>query len=91
MPRVSVSSWLRRPIKPRDGRGGDIRVDYNLPPFGAAALFVPADGGKSEWLPQPVDLPARPDASELPAPIKLNEFAWRDEPLPDDWRPVKKG
>jgi hypothetical protein len=78
-------------LKPKDGKGGEIRVDYSLPPFGAAVLYVPADGGKSEWLPKAVDLPQRPAAGELPAPIKLNDIAWRDEPMPDQWQAVSKG
>jgi hypothetical protein len=78
------------------GQHGKLRLlngpelTHELPPFGAKVAYV-EKSGTIEWLPKPVVLPARPEQSELPKPITINEVLSRDEPQQQEFRPIQHG
>ena len=71
---------------------GQIAFDYNLGPFGAKILRLPAgatDGSKGEWLPKPVAAPERPAVTATA--VRIGKAQRRVDATPTSWRPVKPG
>lgn len=72
---------------------GEMRVRYDLGPFGSAIFYLPprtpAVASKGVWLPKPVAGPERP--KRVPAPIRLAAARMRADPGCVDWVPVRAG
>jgi hypothetical protein len=75
-------------VTSKDG-GIDGNVAYDLDPFDAKILYLPAgetDPSKGQWYPQPVSRPQRP--TNLPATIAITSARRQIDPGPpaDSWR-----
>jgi len=69
-------------------------VDYDLKPFDAKVLFIPAnttDQSQATWYPTPAAPPARPQ--NVPAAQTITDARWQAEPIPpaDSWKDLPDG
>ena len=79
-------------LKESGADGLELTFDYELEPFGAKVLYLPAgvtDAHQGQWLPSqsaPID---RPD--DLPKSVKIADVWSKTDPLPDQWKSLKPG
>lgn len=72
--------------------GGEMRIAYDLGPFGSRVLVLPVGGTdprSGEWWPKAACGPARPSA--LPQPVRIASAQVRDDEGAADWVPVGPG
>lgn len=79
-------------LKTKGDDATQISAHYDLGPFGAKVLYLPAgatDDGHGDWYPKAVAGPERP--AQLPAEVKIDEVRRQADPGPTQWQPIKPG
>lgn len=78
-------------VKERTG-GTEISFEYELEPFGAKVLYLPAgvtDASRGQWLPKEPPAVRRP--SDLPGTVQITAVRAKNDPGPSDWKPLATG
>ncbi len=70
--------------------GDETVVNYDLQPWDFKILYMPTDS-PPVWLPKPAPPIDRPDASQIPGPIKITEAMQKDDGGPKSFEPLKAG